>query len=100
MVEHIYDSRQEKASAAAFEHDILLATRWAANDSADSTLLAGVVYDYEYADYSLSIEGNTRLFDGLSLALEARVFAPDNNNLAQYGFRDEDFVKLTLSYYH
>ena len=100
VVEHIYDSRQEKASAAAFEHDILLATRWAANDSADSTLLAGVVYDYEYADYSLSIEGNTRLFDGLSLALEARVFAPDNNNLAQYGFRDEDFVKLTLSYYH
>ena len=98
VVEHIYDSRQEKAGFGAFEHDMLLATRWAANDDADSTLLAGVVYDYEYEDYSLSIEGNTRLFDGLSLALEARVFAPADDN-PQIGFRDEDFVKLTLSYY-
>jgi len=98
VVEHIYDSRQDKASFGAFEHDVLLATRWAANDDADSTLLAGVVYDYEYEDYSLSIEGNTRLFDGLSLALEARVFAPADDN-PQIGFRDEDFVKLTLSYY-
>ncbi|OUR66294.1 hypothetical protein A9Q73_07385 [Bermanella sp. 47_1433_sub80_T6] len=98
VVEHIYDSRQEKASPGAFEHDVLLATRWAANDDADSTLLAGVVYDYEYEDYSVSIEGNTRLFDGLSLAVEARVFAPANDS-PQIAFRDEDFVKLTLSYY-
>jgi hypothetical protein len=99
VAEHIYDSRQEKAGFGAFEHDVLLATRWAANDDADSTLLAGVVYDYEYQDYSLSIEGNTRLFDGVSLALEARVFAPSSDNVSQYAFRDEDFVKLTLSYY-
>lgn len=98
VVEHIYDSRQENASLGAFEHDVLLATRWAANDDADSTLLVGTVIDYEYEDYSLSIEGNTRLFDGLSLALEARVFAPANDN-PQTSFRDEDFVKLTLSYY-
>ena len=99
VAEHIYDSRQEKASFGAFEHDVLLATRWAANDDADSTLLVGVVYDYEFEDYSVSIEGNTRLFDGLSMAVEARVFAPASDNVAQYGFRDEDFVKLTLSYY-
>ncbi len=99
VAEHIYDSRQEKAGFGAFEHDVLLATRWAANDDADSTLLAGMVYDYEYQDYSLSIEGNTRLFDGLSLAVEARIFAPSSDNVAQYAFRDEDFVKLTLSYY-
>ncbi len=101
VAEHIYDSRsrQEKAGFGAFEHDVLLATRWAANDDADSTLLAGVVYDYEYQDYSLSLEGNTRLFDGLSLAIEARIFAPSSDNVAQYAFRDEDFVKLTLSYY-
>ncbi len=99
VAEHIYDSRQEKAGFGAFEHDVLLATRWAANDDADSTLLAGVVYDYEYQDYSVSLEGNTRLFDGLSLAIEARVFAPSSDNVSQYAFRDEDFVKLTLSYY-
>jgi hypothetical protein len=98
VVEHLYDSRQEDASLAAFEHDVLLATRWAANDEADSTLLAGVMYDYEYEEYSLSFEGNTRLMDGLSVEVEARVFAPSEDG-KQYGFRDEDFVKLTFSYY-
>lgn len=98
VVEHMYDSRQEKSSLGAFEHDILLATRWAANNSADSTLLVGAVIDYEYEDYSLSIEGTTRLMAGLSLEVEARIFAPANN-APLYQFRDEDFVKFTLSYY-
>ena len=98
VVEHMYDSRQEKASIGAFEHDVLLATRWAANNSADSVLLVGAVVDYEYEDYSLSIEGTTRLMNGLSLEVEARVFAPAAD-ATLYGFRDEDFIKLTLSYY-
>ncbi|MFT6153651.1 MAG: hypothetical protein ACJA0E_001668 [Bermanella sp.] len=98
VVEHMYDSRQEKSSQAAFEHDVLLATRWAANNSADSTLLVGAVVDYEYQDFSLSIEGTTRLMEGLSLEIEARVFAPAKD-APLYLFRDEDFVRLTLSYY-
>jgi hypothetical protein len=98
VVEHMYDSRQEIASIGAFEHDMLFATRWAANDDADSILLIGAVVDYEYEDYSLSIEGTTRLMNGLSLEVEARVFAPDED-APLYGFRDEDFIKLTLSYY-
>jgi hypothetical protein len=98
VVEHMYDSRQEKSSQAAFEHDVLLATRWAANNSADSTLLVGAVVDYEYQDFSLSIEGTTRLMEGLSLEIEARIFAPAKD-APLYLFRDEDFVRLTLSYY-
>ena len=99
VAEHIYDSRQEDASVGAFEHDVLLANRWVANDEADSELLVGVIYDYEYEDYSLSIEGNTRLFDGLSFEIEARVFSPSRDNVAQYSLRDEDLVKMTFSYY-
>ncbi|NVK37974.1 MAG: hypothetical protein HWE18_08625 [Gammaproteobacteria bacterium] len=98
VVEHLYDSRQEEASATAFEHDVLLATRWAANDAASSTLLAGVLFDYEHQDYSLSVEGETRILNNLMLSVEARVFAPDEEN-PQWDFRDEDFVRLTLSYY-
>jgi len=98
VAEHLYDSRQEDASFGAFEHDLLLGTRWVANDEASSELLAGILYDYEYQDYSLSLEGNTRIMNGLSLELEARIFAPASDN-PQFDFRDEDFVKLTLTYY-
>ena len=98
VVEHLYDSRQDDASAAAFEHDVLFATRWAANDAASSTLLAGVLVDYEYADYSFSVEGNTRILNNMTLTLEARLFAPEDDN-PLWSFRDEDFIKLTVSYY-
>lgn len=98
VVEHLYDSRQDEASASAFEHDILFATRWAANDAASSTLLAGVLVDYEYEDYSLSIEGDTRILNNMIVSLEARVFAPKEEN-PLWAARDEDFIKLTLSYY-
>lgn len=98
VVEHLYDSRQKDASAAAFEHDVLLGTRWDANDAASSSLLAGVLVDYEYGDYSLSIEGDTRVLGNMTLSIEARLFAPEDDN-PTWGLRDEDFIKLTLSYY-
>lgn len=99
VVEHLFDSRQDEASGFVFEHDVLLATRWAANDAASSTLLAGVLVDYEDGDYSLSVEGNTRLLQNMTMAIEARVFAPKDNKSSLWSFRDEDFVKLTFSYY-
>jgi len=99
VVEHLYDSRQSDAPAGVFEHDVLLATRWAANDAASSTLLAGILADYEAGDYALSFEGNTRVFENIIVALEARIFAPNDNESPLWSFRDEDFVKLTFSYY-
>lgn len=100
VVEHLYDSRGDKAAVTASEHDVLLATRWVANDADDSELLAGVFYDYEYGDYSLSLEGNTRIFDSISLELEGRFFFIEDEENPQYGFRDEDFVKLSLAYFY
>lgn len=98
VVEHLYDSRQEEASLSAFEHDVLLATRWSFNDVDESTLLAGILYDYEYDDYGLSLEASTRLNNRLSMDVEARIFAPSREN-AQFSLRDDDFVELTFQYY-
>lgn len=100
VVEHLYDSRGDKAAATASEHDVLLATRWVANDADDSELLAGVFYDYEYGDYSISLEGNTRIAESVSLELEGRFFVIDDDDNPQYGFKDEDFVKLSLAYFY
>lgn len=97
VAEHLYDSRQDESELNSFEHDVLLGTRWVANDAGDTTLLVGVVGDYEYADYSLSLEASTRLWDGLTLELEGRLFAPASDNDAVYGFKNEDYVRTTLS---
>ncbi|EAT13232.1 hypothetical protein HF888_07055 [Bermanella marisrubri] len=98
VAEHLYDSRQAKASLSAFEHDVLLGTRWSFNDAEESTLLVGMLYDYEYQDYGLSLEGSTRLDNRLSVDVEARVFAPSSQN-PQFGLRDDDFIEITLQYY-
>ena len=60
-------------------------------------LFRSVVTDYEYGDYSLSLEASTRLWDGLTFELEGRVFAPDADNAATYTFKDEDYIRATLA---
>jgi len=100
VVEHLYDSRGDEASVAANEHDVLLATRWVFNDVDDSEILAGVFYDYEYEDYSLSVEANTRMFDSVTVELEARAFMIEDEENPQYDFRTEDFVKLSVAYFY
>jgi hypothetical protein len=100
VAEHLYDSRQDKASAGVGEHDVLLATRWTFNDEDDSTLLAGVLYDYDYRDYSMSVEGSKRLTENLKAELEVRFFDIRDQDNPAYALRNEDFARLTFSYYY
>ncbi|WP_396586257.1 hypothetical protein [Bermanella sp. R86510] len=98
VVEHLYDSRQERASMSAFEHDVLLGTRWSFNDIAQSSVLAGILYDYEYTDYAFSVEAATRFSGYFSVDLEVRLFAPSQGN-PQYPLRSDDFIEVTFQYY-
>ncbi|WP_353348111.1 hypothetical protein [Oceaniserpentilla sp. 4NH20-0058] len=98
VVEHIYDSRSSDVSPTTFDNEVLLATRWAANDAESSILLAGVLLDEKEGDYSLSVEGSTRVLQNMTMAIEARIFSP-NEDSQLWAFRDEDFIKLTFSYY-
>lgn len=100
VAEHLYDSRQDEAAVGAGEHDVLLATRWTFNDEDDSTLLAGVLYDYDYQDYSLSVEGSKRLGESLKAELEMRFFDVQDKDNPTYVLRNEDFARLTFSYYY
>lgn len=100
VAEHLYDSRQDTAPLGAGEHDVLLATRWTFNDEDDSTLLAGVLYDYDYQDYSVSVEGSKRLTADLKAEVEMRWFDMRDQQNPGYALRNEDFARLTLSYYY
>jgi hypothetical protein len=109
VLEYLHDGRDGRAPPGRYEHDIALGLRYAANDSADTQVLLGVIHDVRADEHTLSLEASGRLPGGLSLALEARAFGghvrgsslnalidPDNKT----GFLDpDDYVQLELTTY-
>ncbi len=115
VLEYLHDERDKRAPPGRFEHDVAVGLRYAANDSADTTLLLGLVQDVHSDERTLSLEATSRLAPGLALAVEARVFGgnvggnahgdgsslnalidPDNKT----GFLDrDDYVQLELTTY-
>ena len=109
VLEYLYDERDARAPPGRHEHDVALGLRYAANDRADTAVLLGVIHDVHADEHTLSLEASSRLAEGLSLAVEARVFGghvrrstlnalgdPDNKT----GFLDrDDYVQLELTTY-
>lgn len=75
VVEYMYDERDEAAFDTLFEHDLAFGTRWRLNDAADTSALAGVIWDVETDEYLVSLEASRRLGPSWLVVLEARVFA-------------------------
>jgi hypothetical protein len=98
ITELAYDERGASATTA-FENDIMLGLRLAANDAAGSELLAGIVYDYEDSGRALTIEAARRFGSGFKATMEAYFFSHLSQEDFLYDFRDDDYVSVTLAYY-
>jgi hypothetical protein len=112
VVEYMYDQRDEEAFDTLFEHDLAFGTRWLANDVADTTALAGIIWDVDTNEYVLSVEASRRLGPSWLAVLEGRVFGgggtPDagpgapallNGEFKSRSLQDDDFVQLELTRY-
>jgi hypothetical protein len=97
VLEGMYDERGNDATA--FESDIVLGLRLAANDAAGSEALFGWVQDVGSDARSLFLEASRRFGDHLKLSLELRGFLsqPETDFLFQQ--RDDDLMQLELFYY-
>ncbi|HEX7036939.1 MAG TPA: SPOR domain-containing protein [Pseudomonadales bacterium] len=112
VVEYMYDQRDEAAFDTLFEHDLALGGRWRLNDAADTTALAGVIWDVETDEYVVTLEANRRLGPSWLAVLEARVFAGTEpltgaaalaellDGDSKSGFlQQDDFIQLELTRY-
>ena len=96
LAEYLYDGRDEKAPATAFDDDIFVGSRLALNDLQDTQVLAGAIVDSHDRSIAAFVEAERRLGSNYKLELESRWFlnTDDGNPLA---FFDRDSV-LTLRF--
>ncbi len=108
IVEYNFDDRGTRGPET-YEHDWLLGWRLSFNDAADSSLLAGIVFDPVSEESLISVEGRTRLNADWGLAIESAILQGDDPSPGddwRYGaenklwpFYRDDFLQLELIRY-
>lgn len=99
VVEYMYDSRGAGDSAALQQDDILTALRFALNDVQSTEILAGVLFDRTNNSKFFNIEASRRLGDSFKVEAEMRLFSGAPETDPAYILRDEDHIRVDLSYY-
>ncbi|MDX8387298.1 MAG: hypothetical protein R8M46_02040 [Ghiorsea sp.] len=100
LLEYLYDNRDvHLAPPSIAEHDVFGGFRVALNDTQDTAILFGTLYDYQTDAAFINFEAERRLTDYLKLEINSRfmVNIPDNDSLAF--IQDDDFFELKLSYF-
>lgn len=96
--EYLYDDRG-KDSAANFQNDIFIGTRWAFNDAQSTEILAGGIFDLDRASRSFRIEASRRIGQDMKLSVEAQMFEHIEPDDVFYALRNDDFLTLELGWY-
>lgn len=99
VLEYAYDSRGTGGATQPFANDVFAGLRWAANDVASTTVLAGVVVDASDSTFGAFVEASRRLGDDYLLSLELRLTENTPPASFQASFEDEDFVQVRLARY-
>jgi len=97
--EYLYDERDELA-LNSMQNDVFLGSRIAFNDTKDTSILIGGLLDLDKSSKIFSIEASRRIGTSLKAQLEARIFNTiDPNELILSNFKEDSFLKFTLSKY-
>jgi hypothetical protein len=104
LVEYMYDSRgynnqQALLQQVIFQDDIFTAIRFGFNDTQNTQILAGVIFDRTHNTKLYSVEVSRRLWNSLTIDVEARFFGGIPQNDFAYIFRTEDHIRAQLSYH-
>ncbi len=99
IAEYLYDERLE-AAPHPFDDDIFAGLRLVFNDEAGSEILAGAIVDRHRGTALYQVEGSRRFGDNWKLAIEMQLVEdapPEDANI--FALRNDDLVRLTLSYF-
>jgi len=82
--DHSDEIADDLALFQVFQNDLFLGFRYTFNDSADSSIIAGVIIDMQYQEQSYSFKYETRLFDVLSLKADYAYINPSQSEPTAY----------------
>ena len=99
LLEYQHDDRNYLSAPTIADNDVFIASRYAFNDSQDTSILAGVVVDAENGTTFVNVEAERRIGDNLSAELRMRALNHVDEEDVAYGFANDDYVQLTLSWF-
>ena len=97
--EYLFDDRGDNATTP-FQNDIMLGLRFALNNEQSTEALVGFIIDTDNQSQLFSIEASQRIGDDIKIELEARLFSNIDTNDITYNYRNDDHIKLSLSYFY
>ena len=98
VFEYLYDSRGF-GGPTIFQDDILVAMRFGFNDIQSTEILAGVIFDRTNNSKFYNIEASRRLGDSWKVELEVRFFSGAPKSDPSFMIRDDDHIRMELSYH-
>ena len=96
LIEYQYDGRGESEPVTIGDNDVFLGARLAANDTQDSSVLAGISYDLESGETVFNIEAERRVGSDWSLELTLRSFAGASRGTPSSALARDDYIQLRL----
>jgi hypothetical protein len=98
ITEYLWDERG-RMSNTPFQNDIFAGARLALNDVQSTSMLAGVFVDLDTGSTVFSVEGNRRIGNSWSAAIEARGFQDITTADFLYTLRNDSYLQLELTRY-
>jgi len=100
LAEYLYDGRDPRVAPPTLaDHDIFAGFRITMNDTQDTTLLLGVIWDHKTNAKLINLETEHRLTDHLKLEMKGRFFLNIPNTDPIAGIRNDDFMELKLNWF-
>jgi len=97
LVEGLYDGRDDDVFPTIYDEDLFLGARLALNDVEDTSLLIGLVTDFEEGPETMRLEFERRLSDNWKFELEAQVFFQNDPKSAAVAFEQDSFIGLRFA---
>lgn len=97
LSEYLWDGRDDTAPVTTTQNDLFLGARLALNDSQDTALLAGTIFDMESSAASAFVEFERRLGAKWFFELEARFVLNGEQDPGLKIFANDSFLTLRLA---
>lgn len=99
VAEYAWDERGALARTP-FNNDGFLGLRWALNDEQSTSVLAGVLADFDTEAWLFRVEAERRLGETASISLEAQFAGDVPLEDVLYSYEDDDFIQIRLTRYY
>lgn len=91
------ETAEDVENAAVLQADVFAGLRLSLNDLADTKVLVGAIRDLETDAVFASLEASRRFGSAYRVSLEGRLFSEVPVTDPLYGFRDDDYLEITIA---